>query len=115
MPWLKGELFQNQNTKLNSTSKTGRPEKEWIECSLKTKRRKVSSLAKTHTTEELAEAAVVRAKLSPGKSDLGENIKMFSKDLSGQTYQPDNYQPAMMSADQALSLVISLICRNHSM
>ena len=63
-------------------------------------------MTKAHTTLYIAEAAVVIAKSNPGKSDLGKNIKMFSKDLPGQTHQCDKYQPTRMSADQTLSLKI---------
>nr|XP_047127601.1 uncharacterized protein LOC124808507 [Hydra vulgaris] len=102
LPWLEGELFQNKKAELDLAIKAGRPEKKWTECSLRTKRRKVSRLAKTHSTKELAEAAVVSTKSSPKKLDLG----MFSQVQTSKTKKKDKHQPTMMSAEQALSLKI---------
>ncbi|XP_047138746.1 uncharacterized protein LOC105845062 [Hydra vulgaris] len=100
--WLECD---NKDTNPESTLKGGRPEKKWAEYSLRTKRRKVSSLAKIHTTEELSEAVILHAKSSPGKSYLGKKIKLLSENKN-ETNQSDKHQPIMMSADQALSLKI---------
>lgn len=68
--WL-SKLFTEENHRYSLATGPGRKQKNFAECTPRTKRRKISEITSKHPTEALALATKFRAKSSPGQKDLG--------------------------------------------
>ena len=108
--WLDGDMYAPAETTTNSTFdfRSGRPEKNWIEASNRTKRKRVHELKDSNCTLALTSAAISRSKDSPGNRKLFDALKQSVKDPEKVRLSLESSEkyPKMMSTEDALALKI---------